>query len=74
MRAESAKNQNFNDFGLTTDINDKQILNRTRINLSINPIHQIKGFIQGQFYLREGDNDYSKARLYQAYIDMKIYS
>ncbi len=67
-RGDFTANQNLGDFSFIPDTRDEQILSRTRINLSIEPIKQIKGFVQGQFYSRQNHSDYSKANLYQAYI------
>lgn len=70
LRGDFVENQNLSDFAFSLDSHDEQILSRTRLSLSLEPIKQIKGFIQGQFYSRQDHNDYSKASLYQAYIEV----
>ncbi len=72
LRGDFVKNQSLSDFSINPDAKDNQILNRTRMGLSLNFSDQIKGFVQGQFYSRESEKneDYSKASLYQANIEI----
>lgn len=70
LRGDSLRNQNLGDFSFSPETHDEQIVSRTRVNVSVAPIKQIKGFIQGQFYSRQNHSDYSKANLYQAYIEL----
>jgi len=70
LRGDFASNQNLGDFSFSPDTRDEQVLSRTRLNLSLEPIKQMKGFIQGQFYSRQNHSDYSKANLYQAYLEL----
>lgn len=70
LRGDFVKNQNLADFSFSPDTHDEQIVSRTRLNLSFDPASQIKGFVQGQFYMRQDHSDYSKANLYQAYLEL----
>lgn len=70
LRSDFVKNQKLDDFSFSPDTHDEQILSRTRLNLSLEPIKQIKGFVQGQFYDRQNHTDYSKANLYQGYLEL----
>lgn len=71
LRGDFVKNQNLGDFSFSPDTHDEQVLYRTRLNLSLEPIKQIKGFLQGQFYGRENSEDLSQANLYQAYLELE---
>lgn len=70
VRTDAVKNQNLGDFSFSSDTDDEQIISRTRLNVSIKPINQIRGFLQGQLYYRQNHNDYSKMNLYQAYLEL----
>lgn len=69
LRGDFARNQNLSDFSLAPGTHDERLVSRTRLNLSLEPIEQIKGFVQGQFYNRENHKGYSKMNLYQGYLE-----
>lgn len=69
LRGDFARNQDLSDFSLSPANHDEQLLSRTRLNMSLEPIEQIKAFTQGQFYNRENHKDYSKTNLYQGYLE-----
>jgi hypothetical protein len=69
-RGDFAANQNLGDFSFSPDTHDEQIISRTRLGLSLKPMDTLEGFVQGQFYLRENHDDYSKVNLYQAYLEL----
>ncbi|MDP3790429.1 MAG: alginate export family protein [Candidatus Omnitrophota bacterium] len=73
VRGDFVTNQNLGDFSYAPDTHDEQILSRTRVNFLLSPIKELKVFAEGQFYMREdneGDSDYSKGNLYQAYAEL----
>ncbi len=71
VRGDFAQNQKLSDFNLAPGIHEEQVISRTRLNFTLEPVKWIKGFIEGQFYLREDGDDYSKTSLYQAYIETR---
>jgi hypothetical protein len=73
VRGDFVANQNLGDFSYAPDTHDEQIISRTRVNFLLSPIKELKVFAEGQFYMREdneGDSDYSKGNLYQAYVEL----
>lgn len=70
LRGDFVTNQALGDFSYSPDTHDEQVISRTRVNLSLNPVKEVKAFAEGQFYMREDNSDYSKANLYQAYVEL----
>lgn len=70
LRGDFVENQNLGDFSFTPDTRDEQFLSRARLNVSLAPLKWLKGFFQGQYYDRRNHSDYSKANLYQAYLEL----
>jgi hypothetical protein len=70
LRGDFAGNQNLSDFSFDPGIHDEQLLARTRLDVSLRPYAWLKTFVQGQYYARRGNSDFSKADLYQAYVEL----
>jgi hypothetical protein len=70
VRGDFARNQNLGDFSFNPGMHDEQVLNRIRLNFFMSPVKGVDGFIEGQFYMRENHDDYSKINLYQVYLEL----
>ena len=70
VRGDFATNQNLGDFSFSPGTHDEQLISRTRLNFLFNPVKEVKTFVEGQFYLRENHDDYTKTNLYQAYLEL----
>lgn len=70
LRGDFVENQNLSDFSFSPDTDNEQLTSRARLGLSITPSDDLTVFAQGQFYGRNNHNDYSKANLYQMFVEI----
>ena len=70
VRGDFVTNQNLSDFSFEPGTHDEQILSRTRPSITLRPVKEVKGFVQGQYYIRKGRFEYGELSIYQAYLEL----
>ncbi|MHB9156367.1 MAG: alginate export family protein [Endomicrobiales bacterium] len=70
VRGDLVENQDLGDLSSSPGSRATQMLARTRLHFSLAAGSRVKGFFQGQFYLRDSQSGYSRGNLYQAYLEL----
>ncbi|HAJ57072.1 MAG TPA: outer membrane channel [Candidatus Omnitrophica bacterium] len=74
LRADFARNMDLGDFTFAPGVRQEQGVFRNRLNVLFKPADIFESFVEGQFYNRQGQSDYSQSNLYQAYFEFSTKS
>lgn len=69
-RGDFVANQNLDDLSFDPGTHDAQVLSRTRPSITLKPVKEVTGFVQGQYYIRKGHFEYSELSIYRAYLEL----